>query len=314
MSEEIDNRPRILIVDDERFNLTTLNTLLNPDYRIMVATSGEVALKATIAGMPDLILLDINMPEMDGYEVCRRLKADNLTRDIPIIFITALTEPSDETKGLELGAEDYITKPFNLDVVRARVRTQIRLKQQNDILVNFAFIDGLTGLNNRRSFDNRVNNEWDRCKRSGNNLTMIIMDIDHFKLYNDHYGHVAGDDCLRKVAAVFQTNLRRASDFVARYGGEEFAVILPETDCQASQTIAEGLRQAVENLQIEHIDSTVSDHVTLSLGVASANPKDGGSPEDLINKADEMLYQAKQHGRNRVAGCLLGTDNINPIE
>ena len=300
------DKPRILIVDDERFNLNTLHGLLKDDHKIMVATHGEQALKAALTGRPDLILLDITMPDMDGYEVCRRLKADPLTMGVPIIFITGLVDAEDETRGLELGASDYITKPFNLSVVRARVRTQLRLKQQSDLLESYAFRDGLTGLANRRAFDDRAAAEWNRCMRSGLPLSAIMIDVDHFKLYNDHYGHAQGDDCLRRVAAALELRTQRPGDMVARYGGEEFVVLLPETDHAAALTVGEALRGAVEATGMAHLASKVTDHVTISVGVATTVPSDLGSVAALLQAADAMLYACKAAGRNCVRGSQQG--------
>jgi PleD family two-component response regulator len=216
MSESTE-RPRILIVDDERLNLSALASALNNDHKVIVAMNGEQALKAVQAARPDLILLDVNMPGLDGYEVCRRLKTDESTQGIPIIFITALSDAADETRGLDLGAVDYIVKPFNISVVRARVRTHLRLKQQADLLERYAFRDGLTGLHNRRAFDEKRTTEWQRCLQAGLPLSAIILDVDHFKLFNDHYGHGAGDECLARVARALAGCVVRSADMVARY-------------------------------------------------------------------------------------------------
>lgn len=299
------DKPRILIVDDERFNLNTLHGLLKDDYKIMVATGGDQALKAAVTGRPDLILLDINMPEMDGYEVCRRLKEDALTKGVPVIFITGLTDADDETKGLELGAADYITKPFNLSVVRARVRTQLRLKQQSDLLESYAFRDGLTGLANRRAFDERAASEWSRCQRAALPLSAIMIDVDHFKLYNDSYGHAQGDECLRSVAQALAQRIHRAGDLLARYGGEEFVVLLPNTAHADALTVGESLRSAVQALGMEHRASKVTDHVTISVGVATVTPVEPGHVAPLLKGADSMLYACKSAGRNCVQGVEL---------
>ena len=305
-AEELaESQTRILIIDDERFNLTTLNELLKSEHKIMVAMSGKQGLKAALSGRPDLILLDINMPEMDGYEVCQQLKSDPLTRDIPVIFITALTDAADETRGLELGAADYITKPFNLSVVKARVRTQLRLKQQSDLLASLAFKDGLTGLNNRRAYDERLQIEWNRCKRSAEPLSLIMLDVDHFKLYNDSYGHALGDECLRKVAGSLAACTRRAADFVARYGGEEFVVLLPNTGLDDANRVAELIRASTEALGIEHKSSSVANTVTLSLGLVSRVPGDQVDLSGFAEVADTMLYKAKESGRNRVISSQL---------
>lgn len=298
-------KPRILVIDDERFNLNTLNGLLKDDYRIMVATSAEVGLKAAVTGRPDLILLDITMPGMDGYEACRRLKEDPLTQGIPVIFITALSDAEDETRGLEMGAADYIAKPFNLSVVRARVRTQMRLKQQSDLLATYAFLDGLTGLANRRAFDDKSALEWRHGLRSEQPLSTILLDVDHFKPYNDSYGHAAGDECLRSVAAALSGQIGRAGDLLARYGGEEFVVILPGTDHARALAVGESLRAAVQALGLAHRASRVADQVTVSVGVSTTVPRAGISLSTLLEATDQALYAAKSGGRNGVMGAEL---------
>lgn len=292
-------RPKILIVDDERFNLNLLHVLLREDYRTMVATNGEQAFKAASSGAPDLILLDVNMPGIDGFEVCRRLKDEPATRNIPVIFITAMHDAADETQGFDLGAVDYITKPFHSAVVKARVRTHLRLKQQSDLLERYAFLDALTGLANRRAFDDKIVEEWNRCRRSTSPLSVLLIDIDHFKSYNDHYGHGAGDLCLSNVARTLSGCLQRAGDLLARYGGEEFVAVLPGNDADSAAVIAERLRAAVDALKLPHQASAAGEHVTVSLGVATMAPSDASSHADLLAAADEALYQAKREGRNR---------------
>jgi diguanylate cyclase (GGDEF)-like protein len=303
---EAADKPRVLIVDDERFNLNTLNGLLRDDYRIMVATHGEQGLKAALSGRPDLILLDITMPDLDGYEVCRRLKGDPLTQGIPVIFITALSDAADETRGLELGAADYITKPFHPAVVRARVRTQMRLKQQSDLLESYAFRDGLTSLANRRAFDERSAQEWSRSQRTGRPLSVILLDVDHFKLFNDHAGHAAGDDCLKGVARCLEAPMRRATDLVARYGGEEFVVLLPDADHANALAVGEALRAGVAGSSMAHPASPVAPHVTISVGVATSVAKQGSTFAHLLQQADQALYGCKRGGRNRVQGVEVG--------
>lgn len=297
--------PRILIIDDERMNLTVLHGLLKDDYQVMVAGSAQQGLKAALSGRPDLILLDINMPGMNGYEVCKQLKQDPLTTKIPNIFITALSDSEDESHGLELGAADYIVKPFHASVVKARVNTQIRLKQHSDLLEAYAFRDGLTGLANRRVFDDRAEIEWKRCRRTSLPLSAIMIDVDYFKLYNDTYGHGMGDECLRRVAQALATRIQRASDLLARYGGEEFVVLLPDTPHAGAMTLGESLRESVAQLRLEHRASKVADHVTISVGVATILPEAQDGLPALLKQADAMLYASKSAGRNRVLGIDL---------
>ena len=295
-------KAKVLIVDDERIFINLLAGLLSEDYKIMAATNGEQALYAAKTGKPDLILLDVKMPDMTGYAVCAHLKEDEETRDIPVIFITGLSDASDEELGLSVGAVDYISKPFSSGVVRARVRTHVRLKRQSDLLAAYAYKDGLTHLYNRRALDERLESEWNRGRRQEFPLSVIIFDVDQFKLYNDHYGHGKGDECLTRVAGSIGDALQRASDFPARYGGEEFVVVLPHTDLEEALVVAERLRAAVEVLAIPHEKSTVSDVVTASFGVANALPGASGSGQQLVEQADSALYRAKSEGRNRCVG------------
>ena len=293
---------RILIVDDERQNIKVLTEFLRPNYKIMAAKNGEQALKAALgSNQPDLILLDIMMPDIDGYEVCKRLKLDPKTMHIPIIFVTALGASEDEAKGFELGAVDYITKPFNPVIAKARVKTHIQLKRKTDLLERLASLDGLTEIPNRRFFDITLDKELRRANRNKTSISLLMMDLDFFKQYNDHYGHAAGDTCLQKVAKTINQAQRRASDFAARYGGEEFVMILPETQAKGAWHIAEIIRLAVSELKIPHAASNVAEHVTLSLGVTSVLPDQKVAPMDLIKAADASLYQAKHQGRNQVS-------------
>ncbi|WP_028587819.1 diguanylate cyclase domain-containing protein [Desulfocurvus vexinensis] len=296
-----DQRRKVLLVDDSPLNITILGEALAKDYEIAVATNGADALvMAAGPRPPDLILLDIIMPGMDGMEVCAALKADPLTSDVPVIFITAMTTEEDETRGLAAGAVDYITKPFSIPIVKARVRTHVELKAQRDLLRELSTIDGLTGIANRRRLDEFCAREWKRAQRAGAPLSVVMADIDHFKAYNDTYGHAAGDDCLRAVAQALGRAVQRPTDLVARYGGEEFAAVLPDTDAQGARHIAEAMRQAVADLALEHTASSVAAHVTISAGTATAVAASGATLEGLFAAADERLYAAKQQGRNRV--------------
>jgi len=292
---------RILIVDDSAFNISILGEALGDEYQIAVAKSGEEALRlAEQEPIPDLILLDIIMPGMDGHKVCRELKSRPATQGIPVIFITAMDQEGDETRGLELGAVDYITKPFSIPIVKARVKTHLELKHKTDILEHLSSLDGLTGIANRRRFDEVLELEWRRSRRTGLSLGIIMLDIDSFKNYNDHYGHGAGDECLRTVAKTLEESLHRPHDFVARYGGEEFVVILPDTDLQGGETIASAMRDKVNSLKITHDFSSAGPYVTCSFGLAVTVPGVGRTAEQLVAAADRMLYKAKQNGRDRI--------------
>jgi len=293
-------RPRLLLVDDVKANLLLLAKALGQDYECRLATDGASALEQAISDPPDLILLDVMMPGLDGYEVCRQLKADPRTINIPVIFLTHLNEEADEKAGLEAGAIDYITKPFRFPIIKARVRNHLELKRRGDLLEQLAGMDGLTGIPNRRRFDETLTLEWNRTRRHGAPLALILLDIDFFKSYNDHYGHPQGDDCLRKVAAVLAATLQRASDTLARYGGEEFAAILPDTSLDSAVDMAELMRCRVMDLAIPHGYSRVAACVTVSLGVAACIPAERNSAAELVEAAEGALYQAKHAGRNRV--------------
>ena len=293
-------KPLILIVDDTPTNIQVLAEALRAEYRVRVANSGKIAFEIIAKlGAPDLILLDVMMPEMDGYEVCRRLKQAPETRNVPVIFVTAKSDAVDEEFGLKLGAVDYIAKPFHLPIVAARVRNHINLKIKTDLLESQAMLDGLTNIPNRRRFDEALENEWKRALRSGASISIIMADIDYFKHYNDNYGHGTGDECLKKVAAALAGSIERPSDLVARYGGEEFVALLPETDAAGAKALAERFCRHVEAMQLPHQYSGVSSYVTVSVGYACVTPGAETSPTELLRLADEKLYQAKEAGRNR---------------
>ncbi len=294
------DRPKLLLVDDAPANLRLLVGGLGEAFDLHVAKSGSEALAILEQWSPDLILLDVMMPDMDGHEVCRRLKGDPLRRDIPVIFVTGRDDEADELEGLELGAVDYIAKPFSLPIVRARVNTHLELKRYRDLLKNHAFVDGLIGIPNRRRFDEVLAQAWAMGSRQGSPLSMLLLDVDHFKAFNDHYGHLAGDACLTQVGRALAQGLSRASDLVARYGGEEFGVVLPGTSLEGARAVAETLRRAVESLALPHARSSAADRVTVSLGAATCTPEAGSQPSTLVESADQALYRAKQGGRNRV--------------
>jgi len=293
-------RPTLLIADDTATNIELLDAVLGADYEILFATSGAEAVELAIAETPDLILLDIMMPEMDGFETCTQLKADRRTAEIPVIFVTALNREAEETRGLEVGAIDFISKPFSPAVIRARVRNHMELKQQRDTLRGLSFLDGLTGLANRRRLDQFLDQEWRRSQRSQTPLSLILMDIDFFKDFNDAAGHLAGDDCLRKIAQTLEAGIRRGGDLIARYGGEEFVCVLPDTDQAGARSVAETIQNLMATLALPHPRSTASPFITLSLGIATCVVCAGKSIESLMKAADQAMYQAKAAGRNRI--------------
>ena len=298
---ELPTKAKILMVDDNAFNIKALNLVLSEEYQVFFAASGQSALEIATRTQPDLILLDIQMPGMDGFEVCRALKADPLLRDIPVIFLTAMTDETDEAIGLGLGAVDYLNKPIKPALVKLRVRNHLELKSQRDRLSRLTLIDGLTELANRRAFDERLEQEWRRALRTEVLLALIMIDIDFFKGYNDAYGHLAGDDCLRYVAHTLATSLKRAGDFVARYGGEEFVAILPGLNAKGVRAVAETMRESVAQLRIPHRSSAVAPYVTISSGAVSLMPTAGASSRSMVAACDQQLYLAKSHGRNRVS-------------
>jgi diguanylate cyclase (GGDEF)-like protein len=298
-------RHRLLVVDDQPVNIQALYQAFCADHQVFMATSGEQALALCETRQPDLVLLDVVMPGMDGHEVCRRLKANAATGDIPVIFVTAHNDVAAETRGLELGAVDFISKPINPAIVRARVKTQLMVKAQADLLRGLAYIDGLTGVYNRRHFDERLASEWVRAARNDTALSLILLDVDFFKRYNDRYGHQAGDECLRRVAATLKAGFKRPGDIVARYGGEEFVCLLPETELDGALVLARQLGEQIHAQQMEHAESLVAPFVTISLGVASMRQLAGGSAAALLHEADAQLYLAKASGRNRACGAGL---------
>ena len=293
-------RPTVLVVDDMKSNRQILASALEDDYDVITADSGQSCLTICQSELlPDLILLDIIMKDMDGYEVCKELKSNPKTQSIPIMFVTALAEPDQEERGLNLGAVDYITKPFHLPIIRARVRNHMMLKKKTDMLEDLSNIDGLTHVANRRKFTDVFNAEKNRCKRSNLPLSVIMLDIDYFKLFNDYYGHGIGDKCLEKVAEAITSVVHRPCDLVARYGGEEFVVVLPETPITGAKLVAEKTLAAINALAIEHKASPITSHITASLGVASSEMGQG-EYNFILKRADFALYEAKKAGRNRV--------------
>ena len=299
-----ERKPRLLLVDDEPVNIQLMHRVFAEDCQVFMATSGAQALEITERQTPDLILLDIEMPDMDGFEVCRRLKAEESSRNIPVIFVTSHSDPAQETQGLEVGAVDFISKPINPSVLRARARTQLLLKFQSDVLRDMVFLDGLTGVYNRRYFDQQLELEWARATRHASPLSLLILDVDSFKRYNDHYGHQAGDQCLREIGTLLKTSLKRTTDIVARYGGEEFVCLLPETPHEQALHLASNIEQRVRLHAMPHEASDVSPVVTVSIGVAtSAAPQ--GQARDLLVLADQQLYRAKGEGRARACGAVM---------
>ena len=241
-------RPTVLIVDDVPANIRMLVRVLSSDYDIVAATGAREALRIAEAAEPSLILLDVEMPESDGYAVCRQLRSSAATRDIPVIFVTGRSDEAGEIEGLQAGAVDYITKPFREAIVRARVRTHLELKRYRDLLRDRSYADGLTGIPNRLRLDEFLAQHCALAGRNGRPLSLVLADVDHFKAYNDRFGHLAGDECLRQVARAMRQTVRTETDLLARYGGEELACVLPEAEAATALAGAERLREAVASL------------------------------------------------------------------
>jgi len=295
-----DEKASVLIVDDERTNLNILADILKAKYKVVLAKSGPQALERAIKQPPDLILLDIVMPDMDGYQVLYELKNNDMLKDIPVIFISALSDDADEEKGLVLGAVDYISKPFSHAIVLARVNNHIKIVRQIKLIESIALLDGLTEIPNRRNYNNRIDMEWGRAVREKTSLSLLMMDIDYFKNYNDNYGHSKGDEALKLVANAISRTINRPADFAARIGGEEFAVLLPNTPNEGALYKAELIRTSVEALEISHQHSAVSSVLTVSIGGTCFSPDKKDDMKVFINEADKMLYRAKNEGRNKV--------------
>lgn len=293
--------PRVLIVDDVPENLDVLvEHLQRENIELSVALSGKEGIALARETNPDLILLDVMMPELDGYDTCQLLKKDPLTEEIPIIFLTAKSDEANIEKGLSIGAVDYISKPFSIPILKARLFNQLTLKRKSDMLKQLALTDDLSRIANRRCFDEVFERELSRAKRSELPLSVLMIDVDNFKDFNDHYGHCEGDRCLRQIASALSQALHRPADFLARYGGEEFVALLPETELDGAKCLAQNMCRAVTQLIIPHEYSTAAESVSVSIGVASLAQKANASTTVLLKLADYALYQAKYLGRNQV--------------
>lgn len=295
-------KPTILVVDDMTTTLLLLHDLLKDTYEVKIAKNGTKALE--ILESPndiDLILLDIEMPDINGYDVCKRIKNNETIKNIPIIFVTGKTSQEDEEYGLNLGAIDYITKPFNKAIVKLRIKNYLNLKIKNDMLEKLSMYDGLTNIRNRRFFDETFEKTFSEIKRDKKSLAVLMIDIDFFKPYNDNYGHGQGDETLRKVAKALEKTIKRASDFVARYGGEEFVILLKDIKKDGVEAVANNLLNAVRELKITHEFSKIENYVTISIGASFYNSNSDVTKLELLLKADETLYNVKNSGRNNFA-------------
>ncbi|MEZ5446738.1 MAG: diguanylate cyclase [Gammaproteobacteria bacterium] len=306
---------KVLIIDDTLSMLLTTGAVVKSNgHEVITARTGAEGLTLFAQESPDLVLLDVVMPEMDGHEVARRIRAASGDHWVPIIFLTGLVADSDLAKGIDVGGDDYLTKPVSQIVLAAKLHAMQRiadmrnrlvevtgqLEAANIRLLEMVNVDGLTGLLNRRFLDEMLAREWSRSARNHTPISLLMVDIDHFKQYNDTYGHLQGDDCLRNVARACRETLNRGADAMARYGGEEFVAVLPETPLSGAQTVAERMRTQVCSLALANAQSAVSGKVTVSIGCAAQVAEHGSTPEVLLQAADRMLYRAKDTGRNRV--------------
>jgi diguanylate cyclase (GGDEF)-like protein len=304
---------RVLVVDDNELERMLIRHRLRPDHlELIEACNGRSAIELAHSATPDLILLDIKLPDLTGYEVLRFLKDDPTTRSIPVMFISCLGSTEDKVLALDLGAVDFITKPFDPAELRARVRVCLRLKYYQDLLEKQAHLDALTGLANRLALEHRLEAEWSACQRRGANLSLLIIDLDHFKRINDRFGHSAGDEALRRAAGALKT-VARTSDLIARYGGEEFVMVAPDCDFMGAAGLGVRAREQVEAIQIDFDGEPAT--LTASVGLATTSfsqfDQEDPAPLALLGRADRALYEAKSAGRNAV--WAWNEDSLSPV-
>jgi diguanylate cyclase (GGDEF)-like protein len=290
--------PRVLVADDEPSTTVIITGVLKGEFEVVPMTTGGAVVERVSAGDIDLVLLDVLMPGLDGFEICRRLKSHPQTSGVPVIFITALDERADEMQGFSVGAVDYIAKPIHPSILRARVRTHVDLKRTRDLLEQLASVDPLTGVANRRQFDRALGEEWRRCRREERWMSLAIADVDHFKQFNDRWGHLAGDERLRAIAASLANCSRRAGDLVARYGGEEFGLILPDVDPSMMHGVTRLLLRSVAGTNGDRCPDGDRIVVTLSVGAISVVPSRDSTATAALAAADALLYEAKSGGRD----------------
>ncbi|UPA10579.1 diguanylate cyclase [Borrelia parkeri] len=297
--EEISVEPqKLLLVDDTPTNLDLLIDILQHKYEIRVALNGFDALKQVEIASPDLILLDVLLPDVSGYEVCKRLKNDPETKDIPVIFISSSDSTDAQLEGFSVGGVDYILKPFNGRIIDARIKTHLELKRLRDYFKNLARIDGLTQIPNRRFFTDKFAKSWMQALEHKNNVIVGMLDIDYFKKYNDNYGHTNGDECLRLIAKSLNKIAIKYKIDIARYGGEEFILFSVNKSLNEVIKIVSILIEDIRNLEIIHEYSNISNFVTVSIGLAEQIPYDSNFT-NIIKLADDKLYEAKISGRNQ---------------
>ena len=307
---------KVLLVDDTKTERLIITSYLEKmGHDVVTAENGKQAVALYHSAKPDLVLMDVIMPEMDGHEAAGQMRHDENIW-VPIIFLSGRVDPEDIFAGIEAGGDDYLTKPVDFRILEAKMISMQRIAKMRRKLINvsteleivnselkkLANIDGLTGLANRRYLDKYLRVEISRSMRNGQHLAVILCDVDHFKKYNDSFGHLKGDDCLKAVAKALQSICKRATDLVARYGGEEFAIVLPDTGLEDAGKVAQAMCDAVAGLNFEHPESSFK-VVTISMGVYSEAPKKTHDSEYVLKKADEALYKAKEKGRKLVVEC-----------
>jgi diguanylate cyclase (GGDEF)-like protein len=292
--------PRVLVADDDPTTVLLISSALRGEYEVVVASSGAAALERADAFEFDLFLLDVGLPDFDGFEVCRRLKERPHAAQVPVIFVTAHDQTADEARGFAVGAVDYIAKPIRSALVRARVRTHVDLKRSRDALLRLAMVDGLTGIANRRSFDEAISREWRRGQRKQTScwMSLALVDVDHFKQFNDKHGHLAGDECLKSIARALAGTARRAGEVAARYGGEEFAVLLPDVDPAGMADSMQKLMYRTAFVYTPAGQLGVRHAVTVSVGAFSILVPRDETEMSALAVADTLLYEAKASGRN----------------
>ncbi|WP_440906377.1 diguanylate cyclase (plasmid) [Catenovulum sp. SX2] len=305
MNSVTPNLPHLLIVEDDEINYLVLEKIFSDSYFVTRCTSGIDCINYCNQHKPEVVLLDVELPGLSGLDTCKLLKASNETSDIAVVFVTSHSNDEEQTQCWLAGGNDFVSKPVNALTIKHRVNAQFKYQQQKNELKKQAYIDGLTGVYNRRYLDSELSQKLSMAKRSASAFSLLIIDVDWFKLYNDQYGHLEGDRCLKKVAALIQQPLLRKSDSVSRYGGEEFVCILPQTDLVGAQLIAENIIKLMEQANIQH-KASPNGYVTVSIGITGVYAVTEVDPIIWINTADEALFNAKNQGRNCIGISSLG--------